>query len=477
MMADQPNIVLFMTDQLRRDALGCYGNEICKTPNLDAMAEQGVCFENAFTVSPVCSPSRASLVTGLYPHNNGVMINTHIAPAWNRGLSTDMQTFSAILKKAGYAMDYVGKWHVHQDIGPCKFGFDRHDNVGAKKEVIPESRTVTTFANGTTHIPAATNGCDADDTTLVKRTRRGIEMMRERAGEDTPFFLRIDVTEPHHANIPPEPYASMYDPADIPPWGNFHDNFKGKPDGHMRKREEWGLVDKDWDWWSPIVAKYYGDVSHIDACVGEVMAAVEDSGLSDNTIVVFSTDHGDALGSHNHFEKAGTMYDEVYRIPLLAKGPVKWVAPGKPDAFVTLMDLMPTFVEWAGTELKAPVDARSLAPLARGETVQNWPDSVYCESHGEVWGYFSQRMVRTTRWKYVYAPHTKDELYDLQEDPAELENLIDSPEHVDVLSEMKARLLGWNDATNDMFQWGWVRSNFPEPISPFPSGGPTEKLA
>ena len=102
-MTHQPNIVLFMTDQLRRDALGCYGNTICKTPNLDALAEQGVCFENAFTTSPVCSPSRASLMTGLYPHNNGVMINTHIAPAWNRGLSTSMQTFSAILKQAGYA--------------------------------------------------------------------------------------------------------------------------------------------------------------------------------------------------------------------------------------------------------------------------------------------------------------------------------------------------------------------------------------
>ena len=91
-MVQQPNIVLFMTDQLRRDALGCYGNRICQTPNLDQLAEQGTCFENAFTISPVCSPSRASLMTGLYPHNNGVMINTHIAPVWNRGLSTDMQT-------------------------------------------------------------------------------------------------------------------------------------------------------------------------------------------------------------------------------------------------------------------------------------------------------------------------------------------------------------------------------------------------
>ncbi|MEM7131637.1 MAG: sulfatase-like hydrolase/transferase [Chloroflexota bacterium] len=465
-MQQQPNIVLFLTDQLRRDALGCYGNEICQTPNLDQLSAQGACFENAFTTSPVCSASRASLMTGLYPHNNGVMVNTHIAPAWNRGLAPDMQTFSTILQQAGYAMDYVGKWHVNQDLGPCEFGFERHEEIPVQRDPIPGTETVVTFADGTNHTVAATNGGTPDETSLGVRTRRGIEMMAERAQEGTPFFLRVDVIEPHHANTPPEPYASMYNPQDIPPWDNFPDDFTGKPDGHLRKCEEWGLVDKDWAWWSEIVAKYYGDVTHIDTCVGEMLRAIEELGIADNTIFIFSTDHGDATGSHNHFEKAGTMYDEVYRIPLLVKGPAKWVVPGKVGSFVRLMDLMPTFVEWAGGQLTEAVDGKSLAPLMLGETVSDWPDSVYCESHGEVWGYFSQRMVRTKRWKYVYAAHTKDELYDLQADPAELKNLIDNPAFADVLSEMKARLIGWNDATNDMFQWRWVRQNFPEPLPP-----------
>jgi arylsulfatase A-like enzyme len=465
-MEQQPNIVLFMTDQLRRDALGCHGNSICRTPNLDRIAEQGRCFENAFTVSPVCSPSRASLMTGLYPHNNGVMINTHIAPAWNRGLSSDMRTFSSILQQAGYAMDYVGKWHVNEDLGPREFGFDRHEEPSCEKNLKPGTETFVTFSNGTSSVLAATNGCPADDTTLAMRTRRGIDMMRERAQQDMPFFLRVDVTQPHHVNTPPEPYASLYDPKRIPPWGNFVDDFQGKPDGHLRKREEWGLTNKDWSWWSEIVAKYYGDVTQIDTCVGEMLNAIEELGIADNTIFLFSTDHGDAMGSHNHFEKAGTMYDEVFRIPLLAKGPAKWIKPGREDLFVRLLDLMPTFVEWSGGCIGQPVDGRSLAPLMRDESVDEWPDSVYCESHGEVWGYFSQRMVRTTRWKYVYAPHTKDELYDLREDPAELVNLIDDRECADVLDEMKARLIGRNDATNDIFQWNWVRWNFPEPLAP-----------
>ncbi|MEM7531161.1 MAG: sulfatase-like hydrolase/transferase [Chloroflexota bacterium] len=465
-MEQRPNIILFMTDQLRRDALGCYGNEICQTPNLDKLATQGACFENAFTTSPVCSPSRASLMTGLYPHNNGVMLNTHIAPAWNRGLSPDKQTFSAILKQAGYVTDYVGKWHVNQDIGPEEFGFDRYENPAGKRELISGTETAVNFADGTAHVVAATNGCAPDETSLVVKTRRGIEMMRERAQDDAPFFLRVDVTEPHHANIPPEPYASMYNPQDIPPWDNFPDDFTGKPDGHLRKSEEWGLVGKEWGWWREVVAKYYGDVTHIDTCVGEMLNEIEALGIADNTIFIFSTDHGDATGSHNHFEKGGTMYDEVYRIPLLVKGPSQWIIPGKIDSFVRLLDLMPTFVEWSGGQLATPIDGKSLSPLMLGETVSDWPDSVYCESHGEVWGYFSQRMVRTKRWKYVYAAHTKDELYDLQVDPAELNNLIDDPAFVDVLSEMKARLLGWNDATNDMFQWRWVRQNFPEPLAP-----------
>ncbi len=130
------------------------------------------------------------------------------------------------------------------------------------------------------------------------------------------------------------------------------------------------------------------------------------------------------------------------------------------------MDLMPTFVEWGGGVLPGAMDARSLVPLLQGEKSVAWPDSVYCESHGEVWGYNSQRMVRTARWKYVYSPNGIDELYDLEKDSAEMENRIDDPSCTDILAEMKGRLIGWNDATDDMFQWQWVRWNFPDPIMP-----------
>jgi arylsulfatase A-like enzyme len=466
-MARKPNIVLFFTDQLRRDALGCYGNKICKTPNLDKLAAEGVCFENAYTTSPVCSPARASLLSGLYPHNNGVMMNTHIAPAWNKGLAPETATFSSILKGAGYSLDYSGKWHVHAELSPGDYGFDRHKDLGWEKiEIVPGSEISADFGGGKHQLLAGKNGVPEDETPLARKVQAGIEMMRERAKEEKPFFLRIDTPEPHFSCFPPDPYASMYKPEDIPPWDNFKDDFSGKPQGHLRKRQEWHLDGKDWAWWSQVVARYYGVISHIDKCVGDVLESIKELGIEEETIFVFSTDHGDAMGSHGHFEKGGTMYDEVYRIPMIVKGPSEWVAPGRNDAFVRSLDLMPTFVEWGGAKLETPVDGRSLAGWTRGEKEKAWPDSVYCEHHGEVWGYQTQRMVRTKRWKYVYDPHSIDELYDLQEDPAELVNRAADPACSDVLQEMKARLIGWNDATNDMFGWNWVRWNFPEPVLP-----------
>ena len=155
----------------------------------------------------------------------------------------------------------------------------------------------------------------------------------------------------------------------------------------------------------------------------------------------------------------------IFRIPLLARVP-GGEARQVPD-FVRLMDLMPTFIEWGGGEIPDNLDAKSLVPLVDGERPVDWPDSVYCERHGEVWGYSTQRMVRTERWKYVYIPHDLDELYDSKTDPAEMDNLINDPERADVVKEMRARLIGWNDATRDMFQWKWVRWNFPKSISPF----------
>jgi arylsulfatase A-like enzyme len=344
-----PNIIMFLTDQLRRDALGCYGNRVCRTPHLDQLAAEGFLFENAFTTSPVCSPARASLLTGLYPHTHGVMLNTHIAPAWSKGLPPEVPTFSRILQEAGYVLDYVGKWHVHQEWGPEKFGFARHLSPRCPRQVVPGTELTVEFPGGS-QLVGATSALPVEEHRTWKLTDTAITLLEERARGDAvpvgllvpaaegqpqerrrtpaprperprgsrPFFLRVDTDAPHFPNIVPEPYASRYSPSAIPPWPNFKESFVGKPAGHLRKHREWHLEAKGWDWWARVVAKYYGDVSLIDSCVGRLLGAVRKCGLEANT--VFSSRRsrsgycGGVGGSHRHFEKAGTMYDEVFRI-------------------------------------------------------------------------------------------------------------------------------------------------------------------
>ena len=477
MPSTQPNIVLFFTDQLRADVLGCYGNQICKTPHIDRLATQGVIFNNAYTTSPVCSPSRASLMTGLYPHNHGVMLNTHIGPAWSRGLSREVTVFSDILKDNGYRLDYAGKWHVHQDIPADEYGFDTYESLQAillknkqagreAGKLIQESGSFIEFPYGDKVYAAGAVSGPKENYPAWQVVDAGIEMIKGNAKRQEPFFTRIDITPPHFGNTIPEPYASMYDPNEIPPWPNFDETFVGKPASHLKKHQDWNLQDKDWGWWKQVVAKYYGDVSLIDDLVGLTLRAIEDAGIADNTIFIFSTDHGDSTGSHKHFEKAGTMYEEVFKNPLIMRLPNGMAQVKEVNQYVRLMDLMPTFVDWAGGEIPEKLDGNSIVPLLQNQVPEDWPDSVYAEHHGEVWGYSSQRMVKTDQWKYVMNAHDLDELYDLQKDPWEMKNIINEETFSTVLTEMKARMLGWNDATGDMFKWPWVRYNFPDPVLP-----------
>lgn len=466
MSASTPNIVLIMADQLRADALGCYGNPICRTPNLDRFAATACRFERAYTTIAVCSPSRASMLTGLYPHNHKVLINTHIDTRTSRGLSPEVPTFSRILADRGYRLEYFGKWHVHEDYGPEQYGFHRYSPL--QRDTADRSDSIyIDFPNGK-QLVAATTAAPPEEEPSCRLARSAASFLAEYGKSkqpQAPFLLRIDWLRPHFANVVPEPFSSMYEGERIPPWPNFHESFAGKPYGHLRKHQEWALQDKDWAWWSRVVAKYYADVSYIDHCFGIIMDALAAAGLENDTMVVFTADHADSLGSHKHFEKGGTMYEEVLRIPFL----VRWPGVTEPGStsrdFVRNMDVMPTFVRAAGGELPDGIDAVDLKPLLDG-TAEVWADSVYAEYHGDVWGPYTQRMVRTHDWKYVYNPYDLDELYDLREDPFEMTNLISDPNSAGRLLEMRGRLFGWIRHSNDVFTFPFVTRNFPEPIAP-----------
>lgn len=206
-------------------------------------------------------------MTGLYPHNHGVMISTNIAPAWCRGLALETHTFSERLKQAGYVLDFAGKWRVRQDLGPEEFGFDRHKQRQSAWGCAPGRESKIEFPIGE-FAAAGTNPHSHKESRIWQITDLGLGILRERARADKPFFLRIDDVAPNVPNFVPEPYGSTYNPECNPPWPIFDETFEGKPAAHSRKHREWNLQHKDWSWRSQVVAKYFGDVTLIDDGVG-----------------------------------------------------------------------------------------------------------------------------------------------------------------------------------------------------------------
>jgi len=482
-MSAEPNILLLLTDQERYDVIsGCRSH--VATPNLDRLSSEGMTFERAYTPVGICTSARASLLTGLYPHNHGMLNNCHEPDAIREDLSPELPTFGTLLADRGYRNTYAGKWHVGRNRTPADFGFEyigggdgghestdsdfrqyqrdlgvSPDEAEIRDPIYTDQRREPTLIAGGTTMPK-----EATRTYYV--AERTIERLERSTGTDRPLFHRTDFVGPHHPYLVPEPYASMYDPADIERWGNFDETFDGKPRAHEQFLGYRGVADMDWETWAEAVSKYFGFVTFIDEQIGRILDAV-DTYLDDETVVVHTSDHGDLTGSHRQFNKGPMMYEEVYHIPLLVRWPGT-VEPGSTcTEFVRLLDLMPTFLEMGGVEPTMETDGRSLLPLLRGNTPTEWPESVYAEYHGEEFGLYSQRMVRTDRYKYVHNAPDINELYDLDRDPDELHNRIDHPEYRSVRDRLEATLLEWMTETDDPITT-WTRKALTsgEPVRP-----------
>jgi arylsulfatase A-like enzyme len=464
-----PNVLLLLTDQQRYDVTAQSGPAV-ETPNVDRMADDGIWFSRAYTPTSICTSTRASLLTGLYPHSHGMLNNCHEADAIRTELPDGITTFGNRLAEHGYRNSYVGKWHVGRERTPADYGFENlggddggHDSTdpefrahqrrhGVDPDRIELEETVST--TGDPELIAAKTPIPPEATWTYYLAERTIERIEEWSGSGGPFFHRTDFEGPHHPYVVPEPYASMYDPAEIDPWPSFDEDFSGKPRAHEQYRFYRGVDDFDWATWAEAVAKYFGFVTFIDHQIGRVLDALEENGPGD-TVVVHTSDHGDFTGSHRQFNKGPLMYDYGINVPFLVRWPGR-VDPGRTcEAFVRLHDLMPTFLDVCGAPIPDGLDARSLRPLLDGERPADWPDAVVSEYHGDEFGLYTQRMVRTDRYKYVFNSPDIDELYDLREDPAELENRIDHPDYEAVRRDLRDHLVEWMHETADPFrQWG-----------------------
>jgi len=473
MSDSRPNVLLLLTDQERYDLTGPDGT--AETPSIDRLAAEGARFTRAFTPISICSSARASILTGRFPHSHGVLNNVHERDALSEGLSPSIPTFGERLHDAGYRSTLLGKWHVSRIRGPSAYGFeslegsdDAHDErlecafreYRRELGVEPDGGELTD-AIYTDHpeertLVAATTDDPIEATRpyyLAERTIEHLEAWAETDG-DAPQLHRTDFLGPHHPYAVPEPYASMYDPDELDPHPSYDETFEDKPRVHEAYLDYRGVDGFDWDTWAEVVAKYRGFATLVDEQIGRVLDAADELGVAEETLTVHTADHGDFVGNHRQFNKGPLMYDDTYHIPLHVRWPGV-VDPGTVrDELVSLVDLAPTFLDVGGAEVPGGVHGRSLRPLLDGDDPNDWRDGVFAEYHGDEFGLYSQRMLRTDRYKFVYNVPDRNELYDLERDPHELTNLVEHPEYRDLRRELESRLLERMRETDDVIvQW------------------------
>ena len=470
MPSEPKNIVLIFPDQQRMDSIAAYGAALARTPVIDALAARGMRFTQAYTPCTVCSPARASLFSGLYPHQHNVTANG--AP-YRRELPN---LASALLAQGqngpGYRLGYIGKWHIDDTFGPSHFGFEANDWLGYAHpaggiylrsfrnscrnpvnhylEYLRERGLATPTLEETVYMPANPNfEIYARQTGPVEASyehyvaEESIELIhrfaRRRRSDGRPFFLWANFWGPHDPFILPEPYFSLFSGDQVTLSPSMCEDWHNKPwVQKMMSTHYWGVEDMDEAVWREAVAKYAGYCAFLDWETGRIVQALQDEGLLDDTLVIYSTDHGDMVGHHKLIDKGPYPYDDIQRIPLIVAGP--GVAQGLvSDELVYLHDLTPTLVQWAGGVPFPCYNAQSLMPVLHGGKLPQPRDDVYMTRHHHPFAY-EQRWVRTRQYKYAFNAFDTAELYDLQRDPDELHNVIDDPAYGAAKEEMIERM-------------------------------------
>ncbi len=464
----KPNFLMISSDQHRYDCIGINGNSTIQTPNLDRLAGQGFLFSNAYTTCPVCTPARASFLNGQWSYVHGCLtIPEHTEPQCALPLQTPM--VPRLLREAGYCQSYIGKWHLGRrdnsayHPSPIDVGMDSY---------IPESEygnwcrenhiTSARFSKAGSMEPREDelnprkvfqNRIDPIDHTQSRLhwgADQTIEQMKMLSKQEKPFFLRWDPSEPHLPSIVPRDFAEKYRAEDIPLWGSVHDELVNKPYALRKLRNAWGLNGISDEEIREMIRLYYAEITLLDYEIGRVLQSLEELGLAENTVVIYTTDHGDMCGSHGFVDKHYNMYEDITHVPLILRCPGE--TPAQKDMFVHhTIDLAYTILQLAGIKVPETFQGASLL----SDNGRSFAVSAY---HGAQFGLFSQRMLRQRRYKYVYNATDIDELYDLQNDPWEMENLIFQPEQQERIAQMRRDLyLFLKDSGDPLMASMWPR--------------------
>jgi arylsulfatase A-like enzyme len=447
---DRPNVVFINTDQQRYDSLGCYGSPVARTPNIDRMAEEGVRVERCYTAHPVCMPARATWFTGQYPSHHGV---------WQNGvpLNKEADTLQKRLGQAGYHTALIGKIHLdniwqRQEKHPS-YGFDLLTECEGDpycfddyfrwldQQDLFEPYMEQFKKEG--HRRGYVRDLPEEKHMNNWITRHVEGYLEERADDRCPFFLSVGFFDPHHPFDPCEPYASMFD-ADQMPMPVFNEEEKAgmvPPAQRKRANDEPFCADTSPGAIRGTIAAYHATIAHVDAMVGRIIGALKDTGLAENTVVVYTSDHGELLGDHGMLHKGEFFYECSVRVPLIFRFPERCGMQGVEKGLVSHVDFAPTVAALVGAEGPKLAQGYPLFGEVRESRPDGGRDCVMVEWRDrEVESdepYQTARCLVGERYKYVYYHREPyGELYDLQEDPDELVNLWQDPDHREIREQM-----------------------------------------
>ncbi len=473
--ADRPNIVFIMSDDHAAHAIGAYGSRVNATPNIDRLAREGMRLDNVFVTNSICTPSRAAILTGQYSHRNGV-------PVFNR-FDSSRQTVARLLQAGGYHTGMIGKWHLGSD--PA--GFDRW-------EILPGQGAYFDPVFYTATGEKTYTGRYVTDVI----TDLAVGFIRNRpAGK--PFFLMVHHKAPHRPWEPDESHRKQFEGRWIPEPPTLWDTYATRTDAlrenqqrvfadltrrDLKLRPPDGLAGADLQRWFSIkpdevtvevggatatltgetlarwkyqryLQDYLATIQSVDDNVGRLLGALDAAGLSKNTMVIYTSDQGFFLGEHGLYDKR-FMYEESLRMPFLVRWPAGIKAGTVTKAMALNVDFAPTFLDLAGLSIPADMQGRSLVPALRGQTPPGWRTSMYYRYYHDPGDHNTRAHygVRTMTHKLIwYWKSGQWELFDLRDDPLELNNLYGQPGHEKITAELKAELLRLKKALGDEDQF------------------------
>ncbi len=498
------NIIFICTDQHRVDTLSFYKPDtICKTPNLDRLAAESVIFDNAYTSCPVCTPARGSMQTGLYPSKTGMETNSFQTGCRTHEICDVPFLLNHRLDSVGYNCGYTGKWHLGvgkdktataegrsllgildkgfmevaaylgrgslpTELGYIGDDFPGHGNGGWAypqfQDYLKEHNLEVNIINKTEHKRPGDHSTVGEVVSPIESTieyylvERAKAIVDQLSQDDKPFYFQLNFWGPHEPFFAPTKYLDLYRNVTIPKNPSFDEDVSNSP----RIYELLRRPEQSWDFFQDTLRHYYACTTHIDAQIGRFMDYLKEKGLYENTMIIFAADHGDNQGCHGGLEnKSYSMYDDTTKIPLLIKPAASDFESYHQKSFVGTCDIYATILREAGyvpTDSFGYGDGRPMNAFFTDRNAE-WSDEIVTEGMGAFDVITTQRMYRKGKYKYVFNGAGTDQLFDMEADPYEMNNLAQKEEYQEVLLSLKNSFADWMDVHHDIIRNAFCKMN------------------